>query len=138
VKIGGIYIFLPSAQEEAGFYDADAAGEQSQLRMTVKEEEELEQTLKAAQAGEENDCSKEQLNNFSRVAEQRSVVEMGLTAKAQAGAKEEDEHSEEWLSIFSMKLKTMQQGRLQKQKKKTQTTYVWLICGIKLKPWRKG
>jgi hypothetical protein len=69
--------------------------------MTVKEEEELEQTLKAAQAGEENDCSKEQLNNFSRVAEQRSAVEMGLTAKAQAGEKEEDEHSEEWLSIFS-------------------------------------
>jgi uncharacterized protein YceH (UPF0502 family) len=61
----------------------------------------LEQTLKAAQAGEENDCSKEQLNNFSRVAEQRSTVEMGLTAKAQAGEKEEDEHSEEWLSIFS-------------------------------------
>jgi hypothetical protein len=69
--------------------------------MTVKEEEELEQTLKSAQSGEENGCSKEQLNNFSQVAEQRSAVEMGLTAKSQAGVKEEDEHSEEWLNIFS-------------------------------------
>jgi hypothetical protein len=103
MMIGGISIFLPFAQEEAenSVVHAATTGEQSQLRMTVKEGEELEQTLKAAQAGEENDCSKEQLNNLSRVAEQRSTVEMGLTAQAQAGAKEEDEHSEEWLSIFS-------------------------------------
>jgi hypothetical protein len=49
--IGGIGIFLPCAQEEAEICVADGAtAEQSQLTMTVREEEELEQTLEAAQA----------------------------------------------------------------------------------------
>jgi hypothetical protein len=52
LMIGGISIFLPCAQEEAENCIAGAATaeEQSQLEMTVKEEE-LEQTLGAAQAG---------------------------------------------------------------------------------------
>jgi hypothetical protein len=50
----------------------------------------------------------------------------------------EDEHSEEWLDIYSREAENNATGRLQKQKKKTQTTYVLLICGIRWKPWRKG
>jgi hypothetical protein len=51
--IGGIGVFLPFAQEEAKFCVADDAAtteEQSQLTMTVREEEELEQVFETAQA----------------------------------------------------------------------------------------
>jgi hypothetical protein len=48
LMIGGIGVFLPCAQEEAEICVADGATaeEQSQLTMTVKEEE-LEQTLRS-------------------------------------------------------------------------------------------
>jgi hypothetical protein len=66
LMIGGIGVFLPCAQEEAEMGVADGAtAEQSQLTMTV-EEEELEQTLGAAQADEENEHSVEWLNDFSQ------------------------------------------------------------------------
>jgi hypothetical protein len=51
--------------------------------VTVREEEELEQTLEAAQADEEDENSEEWLITFSQEAEG------------------EDEHSKEWLNIFS-------------------------------------
>jgi hypothetical protein len=42
-------------------------------------------------------------------------------------------------SIFSArKLKRLQHGSLQKKKKKRQTTFVLLICGNRLKPWKRG
>jgi hypothetical protein len=42
-------------------------------------------------------------------------------------------------SIFSArKLKRLQPLSLQKKKKRRQTTLVWLICMIKLEPWREG
>jgi hypothetical protein len=38
----------------------------------------------------------------------------------------------------ALKLKRLQHGRLQKQRKKEQTTFALLICGSRLKPWRRG
>jgi hypothetical protein len=98
--IGGIQVFLPFAQEETENYVVDdtTAEEQSQLEMTVKEEE-LEQTLGAAQEDEENEHSVECLDTFSQEAE--SVVALELTAEEEAEGKEESEHSEEWLKAFS-------------------------------------
>jgi coenzyme F420-reducing hydrogenase beta subunit len=49
---------------------------------------------------------------------------------AQEEEEKENEHSEEWLNIFSQELKRLQHGSLQ-QKKKKQTTFVLLICGNK-------
>jgi hypothetical protein len=49
LMIGGIEIFLPLAQEEAEICVADAATTEEQSAETVREEE-LEQTLEAAQA----------------------------------------------------------------------------------------
>jgi hypothetical protein len=47
-----------------------ATAEQSQLEMTVRKERKLEQVSETAQADEEkNECSEEQLNNFSQQAE---------------------------------------------------------------------
>ena len=96
--IGGIPIFLPSAQEEAEISIVDGAttGEQSQLMMTIKEEEELEQVSETAQVDEEkNECSEEQLNKFSQQAERAAAFE--LTAKE---TEEGNEHFKEWLDIF--------------------------------------
>jgi hypothetical protein len=96
MMIGGIPIFLPSAQEEAENCVANgAAAEQSQLEMTVKRK--LEQTLKSAQAEmkEETEHSEEWLKAFSIEAEETATWEFA------AGAEEENEHSEEWLDIFS-------------------------------------
>jgi hypothetical protein len=83
LMIGGVSIFLPSAQEEAENSVVHAAiAEQSQLEMTV-EEEELEQASGTAQADEEkNECSEEQLNKFSQQAERAAAF--GLTAKDEA------------------------------------------------------
>jgi hypothetical protein len=96
LMIGGIKLFLPSAQEEAeNSVVDDATAEQSQLMMTVKEE--MEQTLKPAQAEmkEESEHPVEWLNALSIEAEETATWEFA------AEAKEEDEHSEECLSIFS-------------------------------------
>jgi hypothetical protein len=67
LMIGGIEVFLPLAQEEAKIYVADgAATAAEQSVVTVRKEEELEQTLEAAQANEEeNENSEECLNIFS-------------------------------------------------------------------------
>jgi dsDNA-binding SOS-regulon protein len=75
LMIGGIGVFLPCAQEEAeiGVLDG-AAAEQSQRMMTVKEE--LEQTLEAAQAEEENEHSEECLNIFSQEAKRAVALEL--------------------------------------------------------------
>jgi hypothetical protein len=98
LMIGGIEIFLPFAQEEAENSVVHAAtAEQSQLEMTV-EEEELEQVSETAQVDEEeNECSEEQLHKFSQQAERAAAFE--LTAKE---TEEGNEHSEEWLDIFSI------------------------------------
>jgi hypothetical protein len=71
LMIGGIEVFLPSAQEEAENSVVDGAtAEQSQLEMTVRKERKLEQVGETAQA------------------------QLGAE-------EEDGEHSEEWLSIFS-------------------------------------
>jgi hypothetical protein len=73
LMIGGIGVFLPCAQEEAEICVADGAtAEQSQLTMTVKEE--LEQTLEAAQAEEEeNEHSEEWLNISARKLKRKKL-----------------------------------------------------------------
>jgi hypothetical protein len=111
IMIGGVSIFLPSAQEEAeNSVYIQTTAEQSQLEMTV-EEEELEQASGTAQAdAKKNECSEGQLKNFSQQA--GGAVALKLTAKAQAGAKEEDEHSEEWLSIFSTEAENITTGEI--------------------------
>jgi hypothetical protein len=80
LMIGGIQIFLPFSQEEAEICVVGAAiAEEGQLAETVREEE-LEQTLEAAQADEEEDeHSEEWLNIFSQEAEE--AVALKLTAK---------------------------------------------------------
>ena len=89
LMIGGIRLFLPSSHEEAenSVVHAATAGERSQLMMTDfhqtvtgREEEELEQAFETAQADErKNECSDEQLNNFSQ-QDERSVA-LKLTTK---------------------------------------------------------
>jgi hypothetical protein len=85
LMIGGIGVFLPCAQEEAKIGVVDgAAAEQSQRMMIVKEE--LEKTLEAAQAEEENEHSEECLNIFSQEAERAIALELAAKeAKEQAG-----------------------------------------------------
>jgi hypothetical protein len=73
----------------------DAATTAEQSVETVKEE--VEQTLEAAQAEEEDENSEECLNAFSQEAEE--AVALKLIAKGEEEG--EDEHSEEWLNIFS-------------------------------------
>jgi hypothetical protein len=96
--IGGIQVFLPSAQEgaENSVADIAAAAEQSPQEMTIRREKELEQVSETAQVDKEkSECSEEQLNRFSQQVERVAAFE--LTAEAE----KEEEHSEEWLSIFS-------------------------------------
>jgi hypothetical protein len=72
-----------------------ATTKEGQLAETVKEE--LEQTLEAAQADEEEDeHSEECLNAFSQEVEEAAALK--LIAEE---AEEDDEHFEEWLNIFS-------------------------------------
>jgi hypothetical protein len=100
LMIGGIEIFLSFAQEgaENSVADIAAATEQSPQEMTVRKERKLEQVSETAQVDEEkNECSEEQLNDFSQQAER--AVALRLTAEKE---KEEDEHSKEWLDIFSI------------------------------------
>jgi hypothetical protein len=101
LMIGGIEVSLPFAQEEAeiSVVDGATAEEQSQLKMTVRKEEKLEQVFETAQTDErKNECSEEQLNNFSQQAER--AVALKLTAEEEA-EDEEDEHSVECLNDFS-------------------------------------
>jgi hypothetical protein len=103
LMIGGIGVFLPCAQEEAEVYVADDATtveEKSQLTMTIREEEELEQVFETTQAQaevneEENEHSEECLNIFSQ--EDEEAVALKLTVEEG----NESEHSEEWLNDFS-------------------------------------
>jgi hypothetical protein len=107
LMIGGIGVFLPCAQEEAEICVADAAtAEQSQLTMTVRKEEELEQTLEAAQTEEEEEHSEECLNIFSQEAEE--AIALRLTAEEG----KENEHSEEWLNIFSQEAEKTATGEV--------------------------
>jgi hypothetical protein len=69
-----------------------------ELMMNV-EEKELEQTLGAAQADEENEHSVEWLNDFSQRTERAAALK--LTAEAEAKEEEEDEYSEGWIISFS-------------------------------------
>jgi hypothetical protein len=64
MMIGGIEIFLPLSPEEAEIYVTDATTTEEQSVVTIRKEE-LEQTLEAAQADEEEDeHSEEWLNTF--------------------------------------------------------------------------
>jgi hypothetical protein len=93
LMIGGISIFLPFAPEEAENRMADVARSEEQSAVTVKQK--LEQMAKTAQVDEEkNECSEEQLNNFSTEDENNAIGEI-------AGAEGKSGHSEEWLSIYS-------------------------------------
>jgi hypothetical protein len=99
LMVGGIQVFLPSAQEgaENSVADIAAAAEQSPQEMTVRKERKLEQVSETAQVDEEkNECSEEQLNKFSQQAERAAAFE--LTAKE---TEEGNEHFKEWLDIFS-------------------------------------
>jgi hypothetical protein len=129
--IGGIGVFLPFSQEEVEVCVADdAAIAEEQSAVTVRRGEELEQTLKTAQAEAdegENENSEEWLITFSQEAER--VVALDMTAK-----EEEEERMMSILrngSIFSARgLKGLQPGSLL-QMKKRQTTFVLLIYGNK-------
>jgi hypothetical protein len=78
--IGGIGVFLPFSQEEAEVCVADgAATAEEQSAVTVRKKKELEQTLEAAQADEEDEHSEEWLITFSQEAEEAVALE--LTAK---------------------------------------------------------
>jgi hypothetical protein len=86
LMIGGIGVFLPFSQGEAEVCvvgDVVIAEEQSQLTMTVTEEEELEQTLEAsqAQADEEDERFEERLYDFSQGVERKEVVALNLIAE---------------------------------------------------------
>jgi hypothetical protein len=84
------------------------------------------------------------------VADEATTTEVGQLAETvrkknwsryleAAQAEEEDEHSEEWLNIFSQETeKTAALELAEVEKRKKQTTLVWLICMNKLKPWREG
>jgi hypothetical protein len=93
----------------------------------------LEQTFGTAQTDEKkNECSEEQLNNFSQQAE--GAVALKLTAKAQAGEKEEDEHSEEWLSIFSTEAENNATGEVAEEEGESGHSEEWLnISAVELK-----
>jgi hypothetical protein len=87
LMIGGIGIFLPCAQEEAEICVADGAtAEQSQLTMTVREEEELEQVFEKLpkQKEERSEHSEECLNDFSQEAERSCSI--GASSKGSQGA----------------------------------------------------
>jgi hypothetical protein len=71
--------------------------------------------------------------HFSQEAEE--AVALKLTAEE---AEEDDEHSEEWLNIFSQETEKTATWEFAEKKKKKQTTLVWLICMNRLKPWREG
>jgi hypothetical protein len=107
MMIGGIEIFLSLAREEAKICVAGATTveEQSQLTMTVRKEEELEQTLEAAQAEadeEENERSEEWLNNFSQGAEKKEVVALKLAAK------EAKEKASRFITSWEMELEMLE------------------------------
>jgi hypothetical protein len=85
LMIGGVGIFLPCAQKEEKICVTDGATiEQSQMTMTVKEEEEFEQTLEADQAEEEEEHSGEWLNIFSQEAEENATVEVAEVEEEEA------------------------------------------------------
>jgi hypothetical protein len=123
LMIGGIGGFLPLAQEEAEVCVANvaAAEEKSQLTMTVRKAEELEQTLEAAQEDEENEHSEECLNIFIQEA-----VALELTAKE---AEEDDEHSEEWLNIFSQEAEETATGEFAAKEEEEADNICLLIYG---------
>jgi hypothetical protein len=67
--------------------------------------------------------------------EAERAVALELTAE---GAEKDDEHSEEWLDIFSHEAEKNATEEVAEVERRRQTTYALLICGIRLKPWRKG
>jgi hypothetical protein len=85
LMIGGIGVFLPFSQEEAEVCVADGAATTEQSAVTVREEEELEQTLEACPSREadeeENEHSEEWLNNFGQGDEKKEVVALKLATK---------------------------------------------------------
>jgi hypothetical protein len=104
--------------------------------MTVRKKKNWSRLWKLPkQKKKKNEHSEEWLNDFSQEAEE--AVALKLTAR-----KKKQKRMMSILrngSIFSArKLKRLQHGSLQKQKKKRQTTFVLLICGNRLKPWKRG
>jgi hypothetical protein len=71
--------------------------------------------------------------HFSQEAERAVALE--LTTKE---AEEEMSILRNGSTFSAKKLKRLQHGSLQKKKDRRQTTFVLLICGNRLKPWREG
>jgi hypothetical protein len=80
LMIGGIGVFLPFSQEEAEIYVASATMAEEQSDVTVREEEQSAMTV-------------------------REEEELEQTLEAAQADDEDDDHSEEWLSIFSQEAK---------------------------------
>jgi hypothetical protein len=77
------------------------------------------------------------LRNVSLLSDQEAerVVALELTTKEVEGKMSILRNG----STFSAKkLKRLQRGSLQQKKDRRQTTFVLLICGNKLKPWKRG
>jgi hypothetical protein len=115
LMIGGFGIFLPFAQEEANVCVADDAAtkeEQSQLTMTVREEEELEQVFETAQAQaeldeEDDDHSEEWLNIFIQEDENTAT---GEVAKAEEEGEDKIFFVDLWEQIESLEERVKVQG----------------------------
>jgi hypothetical protein len=103
LMIGGIGIFLPCAQEEAENCVA-VDKRKLELTMTVRKEDELEQTLGAAQAeeGKESEHSEECLSIFSQGAEKQEAVALKLAAK------EAKEQANKIITPWEMELEMME------------------------------
>jgi hypothetical protein len=85
--IGGIRIFLPGILVEARVCVAnEASTTEGKPAMTIVKEE-LEQTLEAAQAEEEDENSKEWLNSFRQEDEKEITAALKLTTEEEHGDK---------------------------------------------------
>ena len=81
--IGGIQVFLPHSPVEANEGVADATIAGGQPTETVKEEEEMEQTLMFSQ-GEEEENSTDLLKIFSQEAETEMIVALESAIEEEA------------------------------------------------------
>jgi hypothetical protein len=98
--IGGIWIFLPSSQDEAR-QDVVGTTTKGKPSETVKEEEEMGQTSRFEPV-EEKEHSKEWLKIFSQEAEKKTVAALKLTARAK------EENTNEFLTQWEMELRMLE------------------------------
>jgi hypothetical protein len=82
LMIGGIQVFLPFSQGKVEVCVVEGATtEAEQSVVTVRKEEELEQTLEAAQEEGGNEHSEEWINDFGQGAEKKEVATLKIAAK---------------------------------------------------------